>query len=300
MQCSIHQKFDSFGFSINPDDGYKINCFDGDAFQIDGKTLDHVCRESSSEAGARDILLQWHFRQVVLANMRGSGEPTFEMRLPTWYGRRDAAPHNSEISFSSADNTGLRFRRLIESPKSSSLSSSSSSSSSSRKPPYLLSKLKGGIFKFFTLSNGSTLVADLYLPLFGVQVNSSFVSASLLDSAGNLVLDKTMRVVGTKNIWGIGDVRKLDAKQVTVTDTQIIHLSAALDSVLTGEGGQVKEYKKMRKTMIFITMGKKYATGQVGGWKLWGPMVSYVKRRMLFVDTAQGYVGGKQLRHAPM
>ncbi|KAK9481569.1 hypothetical protein V1527DRAFT_124902 [Lipomyces starkeyi] len=109
-----------------------------------------------------------------------------------------------------------------------------------------------------------------------------------------------MRVVGTKNVWGIGDVGNLDAKQVTVTDTQIIHLSAALDSALTGEGGQVKEYKKTRKTMIFISMGKKYATRQVGGWKLWGRIVSYVKGRMLFVDSAQGYVGGKQLSHASM
>lgn len=46
------------------------------------------------------------------------------------------APQNSEISFSSADNTGLRFPRLLESPKSSSMSSPSSSSS--RKAPYLL------------------------------------------------------------------------------------------------------------------------------------------------------------------
>ena len=151
-----------------------------------------------------------------------------------------------------------------------------------------------------TLSNGSSIVADLYLPLFGVQVNTSFVPASLLDSAGNLVLDKTMRVVGTKNVWGIGDVGNLEAKQVTVTDTQIIHLSAALDSVLTGADGQVKEYKPSKKTMVFVTMGKKYATGQIGGWKLWGWIVSYVKGRMLFVDTAQGYVGGKQLRHASM
>jgi NADH dehydrogenase FAD-containing subunit len=151
-----------------------------------------------------------------------------------------------------------------------------------------------------TLSNGSTLVADLYLPLFGVQVNTSFVPASFLDSIGNLVLDETMRVVGTKNVWGIGDVGNLEAKQVTVTDMQIIHLAAALDSVLTGKGGQVKEYKPSKKTMIFITMGKKYATGQMGGWKLWGWVVSYVKGRMLFVDTAQGYVGGKHLRHASM
>ncbi|MCJ1456827.1 hypothetical protein MMC28_007192 [Mycoblastus sanguinarius] len=151
-----------------------------------------------------------------------------------------------------------------------------------------------------TLSNGSTLIADLYLPLFGVQVNTSFVPANLLDSAKNLVLDKTMRVVGTNNVWGIGDVGNLEAKQVTVTDAQIIHLSAALDSVLTGDGGQVKEYKPSGKTMIFITMGKKYATGQIGGWRLWGWITSYVKGRTLFVDTAQGYVGGKQLRHASM
>lgn len=152
-----------------------------------------------------------------------------------------------------------------------------------------------------TLSNGSTLVADLYLPLFGVQVNTSFLPTSLLDSAGNVVLDKTMRVVGTKNVWGIGDVGNLEPKQLTVTDVQIIHLSAALDSVLTaGEDAQVKEYKPSGKTMIFITMGKKYATGQICGWKLWGWIVAYVKGRMLFVDTAQGYVGGKHLRHASM
>ena len=151
-----------------------------------------------------------------------------------------------------------------------------------------------------TLSNGSTLVADLYLPLFGVQVNTSFVPASLLDSAQNLALEKTMRVAGTKNVWGIGDVGNLEAKQLTLTDAQIIHLSAALDSVLTREGGQVKEYKPSGKTMIFITMGKKYATGQIGGWKLWGWITSYVKGRTLFVDTAGGYVGGKHLRHASM
>ena len=152
-----------------------------------------------------------------------------------------------------------------------------------------------------TLSNGSTLTTDLYLPLFGVQVNTGFVPPSLLDSAGNLALDKTMRVTGTKNIWGIGDVGNLEAKQLTVTDAQIIHLSSALPTVLTGDGGQVvKEYKPSSRKMIFITMGKKYATGQIGEWRLWGWITAYVKGRLLFVDTAEGYVGGKHLRHASM
>lgn len=150
-----------------------------------------------------------------------------------------------------------------------------------------------------TLSTGTTLVADLYLPLFGIQVNTNFVPSELLDSTGNLVLDKTMLVARTKNIWGIGDVGNIDVKQVTVIDAQIIHLSSVLDSVLTAESAQIKEYKP-GKTMIFITMGKKHATGQIGGWKLWSWMVSYVKGRALFVDTAKGYVDGKQLRHASM
>ncbi|KAK9243184.1 HNH endonuclease-domain-containing protein [Lipomyces tetrasporus] len=82
MQSNIHQNFDSFSFSINPDDGYKITCFNSDPFRIDGRILDPICRQSNSEEGARDELLRWHFRQAVLANMRGAGEPIFEMDFP--------------------------------------------------------------------------------------------------------------------------------------------------------------------------------------------------------------------------
>ena len=149
-----------------------------------------------------------------------------------------------------------------------------------------------------TLLNGTTIVADLYLPLFGVKLNTSFVPANFLDSTGSMIIDKTMRVTGTKNIWGIGDVGNLEPKQVTVIDTMIIHMSAALDAVLTGTG-EVKEYK-LGKPMIFISLGKKYGTGQIGGWKLWGFLVTYVKGRNIFVDTAKQYVDGKALRHAAM
>ncbi|KAK9241663.1 HNH endonuclease-domain-containing protein [Lipomyces tetrasporus] len=82
MQSTIHQQFDGFDFSINPDDGYKITCFDTDTFGIDGRTLDPNCRDHNNEKGVRDELLRWHFRQTVLANMRGAGEPSFEMDFP--------------------------------------------------------------------------------------------------------------------------------------------------------------------------------------------------------------------------
>ena len=93
-----------------------------------------------------------------------------------------------------------------------------------------------------TMSDGSTISADLYMPLFGVQVNTSFLPASLLDGSGNVVLEKTMRVAGTTNVWGFGDVGNLEVKQVTVVDAQIIHLSSTLDLVLTEQEEKVKDY----------------------------------------------------------
>ncbi|KAF4961734.1 hypothetical protein FGADI_97 [Fusarium gaditjirri] len=149
------------------------------------------------------------------------------------------------------------------------------------------------------LSNGNTLTTDLYLPLHGTKLNTSFVPPSLLDSGGNVKLDEKMRVAGTKNIWGIGDVGNIDPKQLTITDNQIIHLATALDATLAGKG-DIEPYQPATKRMIFVSLGKKYATGQIGNWKLFSFMVSYVKGRKLFVDTAEGYVGGKHLRHAAM
>lgn len=156
-----------------------------------------------------------------------------------------------------------------------------------------------GKTQVLSLDNGSTLVTDLYLPMHGIQLNNSFVTDSFLDPRGNVNLDSMMRVVGTENIWAIGDVSNAGPKQLTVTDNQIIYLASALDAILTNKG-LVAPYKLTSKTMIFLSLGKKYATGQIGNWRLWGVLVSYVKGRNLFIDTANGYVGGKHLRHAPM
>ncbi|RGP62372.1 apoptosis-inducing factor 2 [Fusarium sporotrichioides] len=149
------------------------------------------------------------------------------------------------------------------------------------------------------LSNGTILKTDLYLALYGIKLNTSFVPPSFLDDKGNIRIDENMRVVGSNNIWAMGDVGNIDPKQLTVTDNQIIHLAAALDAILTGET-EIKLYEPMSKNMIFVSLGKKYATGQIGNWKLFSFMVSWVKGRKLFVDTAEGYVGGKHLRHASM
>ncbi|KAK6505717.1 hypothetical protein TWF481_007609 [Arthrobotrys musiformis] len=150
------------------------------------------------------------------------------------------------------------------------------------------------------LSSGESLTTDLYLPLFGIQLNTGWLPPNILDEAGNVQLDSNMRVKGATNVWGIGDVGNLEPKQVTSTDAQIIDLAENLDCVLTGRESQVKEHKIADKKMIFITLGKSYATGQISWWKVWGWLVAYIKGRKIFVDSAPSYVSGKELRHKPM
>ncbi|KAJ4861313.1 pyridine nucleotide-disulfide oxidoreductase domain-containing protein [Trichoderma breve] len=149
------------------------------------------------------------------------------------------------------------------------------------------------------LDNGSRVITELYLPCHGIRLNNGFISTSFLDPQGNVNIDDNMRVVGTENIWAIGDVSNAGPKQLTVTDNQIVYLAGALDAALTGKDS-IASYQPVKKTMIFLSLGRKYATGQIGSWKLWGALVSYVKGRNLFVDTADGYVSGKHLRHSSM
>jgi hypothetical protein len=49
---------------------------------LDGRILDPVCRDPANLHRVSDQLLRWHFRQSVLANMRGAGEPIFEHDFP--------------------------------------------------------------------------------------------------------------------------------------------------------------------------------------------------------------------------
>lgn len=49
---------------------------------IDGKILDPVCHNHDDPHCVSDEVLRWHFRQSVLGNMRGAGEPVFETDFP--------------------------------------------------------------------------------------------------------------------------------------------------------------------------------------------------------------------------
>ncbi|KAG9234972.1 HNH endonuclease-domain-containing protein [Amylocarpus encephaloides] len=80
LRDDIHTLFDFCDFSINPDDNYKIVCFSRDRKGIAGKYLDRRLLDDPQRPAEQ--LLRWHFRQAVLANMKGAGEPQFEHDFP--------------------------------------------------------------------------------------------------------------------------------------------------------------------------------------------------------------------------
>lgn len=162
--------------------------------------------------------------------------------------------------------------------------------------------IKGDATTKLSLSDGTELTTDCYLPLFGLDTNVSFVPAEWLDGEGNVAVDDHLRVAAAgagSSVWAIGDAGSMEPKQITITDNQIIYLAAALDAVLTGSQ-PAGPYTPEKKTLVFISLGKSHATGQVGNWKLFGFLVSWVKGRHLFTDKAEAYVQGKQLRHSSL
>ncbi|KAI9858501.1 MAG: hypothetical protein M1813_006442 [Trichoglossum hirsutum] len=82
IEFNYGREFDQYLISVNPDDNYKVTVFGVDTFGMDGRFLDPACRNPEDPHRVSDQLLRWHFRQSVLANVRGAGEPIFEYDFP--------------------------------------------------------------------------------------------------------------------------------------------------------------------------------------------------------------------------
>ncbi|PKX89793.1 uncharacterized protein P174DRAFT_515810 [Aspergillus novofumigatus IBT 16806] len=71
-----------YALLIYPYDNYKIVSFIADSFEVDGRTLDPVCRDPANPNRVSDHLFRWHFRHSVLKNMRKAREPPLEHDFP--------------------------------------------------------------------------------------------------------------------------------------------------------------------------------------------------------------------------
>ncbi|KAG0638154.1 hypothetical protein HOY80DRAFT_888383 [Tuber brumale] len=82
LRSDMRDCFDNYDLTINPDDNYKIVCFAPLPFadNIAGRPLNQTFLDNPLRPV--DKLLRWHFRQAVLVNMKGQGEPCFETDFP--------------------------------------------------------------------------------------------------------------------------------------------------------------------------------------------------------------------------
>jgi NADH dehydrogenase FAD-containing subunit len=85
-----------------------------------------------------------------------------------------------------------------------------------------------------SLSDGTTLSADLYIPTSGIVPNSSYIPDKHLNANGFVKVDEYFQVKGLENqhVWAIGDVSDLESPQLLVADRQSGHLAKNIGLLL--------------------------------------------------------------------
>ncbi|KAF2692226.1 FAD/NAD(P)-binding domain-containing protein [Lentithecium fluviatile CBS 122367] len=142
------------------------------------------------------------------------------------------------------------------------------------------------------LSGGERLLADLYIPTFGVLPNSSFVPSQFLDSSGFIKVDEYLSVEGAEGVFAIGDVSNVEAPQFWFVEKQSTHMAKNL--VLAVSGKPPVPYKASTTGLMGIHIGKKSGTGHFGNVKVPSFLVSMI-RKTLFIENLSRTVDGSML-----
>jgi len=82
------------------------------------------------------------------------------------------------------------------------------------------------------LSGGEKLIADLYIPTFGVTPNSSYIPEKFLNNNGFVIVDDYLKVKGVENVWAIGDISDNEPPQFLFADKQAAHLAKNINLIL--------------------------------------------------------------------
>lgn len=141
-----------------------------------------------------------------------------------------------------------------------------------------------------TLSTGSTMLVDLYLPSVGLSNNTGFMPSSMLDAGGYVKVDEFLRAGPTTGIWAAGDLTAVQRSGVLIAKAQALHVAKNLDLVIKGKAPL--SYVVPGKDMFVVTLGRNKGVANVMGWKLPSFMVKMMKCKDFFLSTAAGIVNG--------
>ncbi|RAL14100.1 NAD(P)/FAD-dependent oxidoreductase [Aspergillus homomorphus CBS 101889] len=145
-----------------------------------------------------------------------------------------------------------------------------------------------------TLSDGTTLDTDVYIPTTGVLPNNGFLPAEILDKDGWVRVDDQLRVPGLEGVWAAGDITAHPARLAQSAVAQARVVAGNLVRVINGdEGGKRKVYAPPGTPLMVVPIGNGGGTGQLFfGWVPWAWVVWLAKGRDYFIGKAKSAVLG--------
>ncbi|KAL6355237.1 hypothetical protein LRP88_11486 [Fusarium phalaenopsidis] len=136
------------------------------------------------------------------------------------------------------------------------------------------------------------LRTQAYIPTTGTKPNTEFASREILDNHGFIKRTNYLQVEGHSDILVLGDAGSLESNRAMYADSQCLHLVENLPIHLNG--GKMTPYKKNRKEIIAVTLGRKRATGQLGNIKILSLLMWYAKGRWMGTDYAYDLAAGRR------
>lgn len=137
-----------------------------------------------------------------------------------------------------------------------------------------------------------TLRTQAYIPATGTKPNTAFAPKEILDNRGFIKQTKYLQVEDHTDIFVLGDAGNLESNRAMYADSQCLHLIKNLPIYLSG--GKMTPYKKNRKEMMAVTLGRKRATGQLGNIKILSLLLWYAKGRWMGTDYAYDLAAGRR------
>ena len=130
-----------------------------------------------------------------------------------------------------------------------------------------------------TLKNGDKLEADLYVPAYGVQPNSTWLPEQLLNEKGYLVTNNsTLRVdIAGPRVYGFGDIASYSRNNfwdinmaLPILATNLKRDLLSFNSLLPEEKpkGQDRLYTPDTKESMIVPIGSGGGVGAIMGWKV--------------------------------
>jgi NADH dehydrogenase FAD-containing subunit len=154
-----------------------------------------------------------------------------------------------------------------------------------------------------TLSTGETLKADIYIPAFGMNYNTSFLSPDLLTTDGRVATNpSTLRVdKAGPRIYAVGDVASAARPAIHNILAEIPVLSTNIKRDLLLDAGVDESLVPKEKTFVedtketqLVPIGRSRGVGAAGGWTLPSWAVWLIKGRDYWLWTTGGLWNGRQ------